>query len=75
MSRFQLGENFIYYTLADKDFTDGMDRTTFVEAIRHAVTVRFGWPKYVSNAMIQVYTSWENVTDPIENLKNYIEVY
>ena len=73
MSRFQLGEHFIYTTFTDGNFTGGIDAATFVGAIRHVVTELYGLPEYVANATIRQYSEWGNVVRTV-NLQNLIEV-
>lgn len=60
--------------ISDKNFTDGLDRFTFVQNIDHVVKSRFWWPPLVAEVVKHEYTNWSNLTDPFVNRDNFIQV-
>ena len=58
----------------DRDYNDGIDRTTFESAVRHVVEGRFWWPKSLSDLLIYEYTDWKKRDDYVANRQGYKEV-
>ena len=69
-----LTNDFDVVYLPDGDFSDGLDRETFEEAVIHVVTVVHKLPQTVADFVLYCYTDWSNVTDPLTNRKQYVQV-
>ena len=63
-----------YLTITDKDYSDGLNRYTFVKGVKYVISERLRWPDSIGDLMVQQYTTWDNVADRIENRENYIQV-
>ena len=59
---------------ASIDIRLGLPRDIFRKVVHLIVQERFGWPESVAYAMKQEYTNWINAYDPLENVKQYIQV-
>ena len=64
----------IYKLIADKEYSDGLDRETFERGVEHVITQRFWWPRSIADVLTHAYTDWRNVTEPIMNRINYVNV-
>ena len=53
---------------------DGMNRTSFEEAIRYIFCDRFGWGDTIAKVITHEYTNWTHREDPIANRETYISV-
>ena len=60
---------------ASVDLSQGLPRDIYLKVLHLLFEERFGWPETVTNTVIQEYTNWENVDDPVENFEQYIQVY
>ena len=53
---------------------DGLNRTTFEEAINHVFLSRFEWDVTVADVVTNEYTDWRHVNDAMANRNQYLEV-
>ena len=60
--------------VSDGNYEDGIERSTFEKAVRYVVTNRFNWPPAIADVIINEYTDWERVDDPLQNRKQYVHV-
>lgn len=60
--------------VADREYSDGINRITFEQAIDHVVTRRFNWDHSVADVIKNEYTNWKNIHDPIVNRDQYVHV-
>lgn len=59
---------------AHVDFSKGMERTLFEDAVNYVICKKFGWDKMVADMVISEYTDWTNRSDPIVNRDNYVDM-
>ena len=62
------------HDISERNFSNGLERDSFVKSITHVITERLWWPESVADVIIHEYTDWTHLDDPVTNRKNYIRV-
>ena len=60
--------------ILDKYLDDGLDRESFIKAVHHVIEKRFGWPGYIADVAVQLYTNSTRIDDVYANRENYVKV-
>jgi len=62
----------LVYFFTDLDIANGMDRSMF-EKVIESMMIRLDFDPSIGNLVIDEYTCWTNVTDPMENRNQFLQ--